>query len=132
MYTAAEVQRIAKICHVANRAWCQENGDASQPIWECASGEARQSAISGVQAILDLTVTSPEQSHENWVAQKIKDGWKYGEKKNEHKREHPCIVPYRKLSALQQQKDYLFFAIVRSFMHDDVIERASDTSPRLP
>lgn len=39
---------IAKICHQANKAWCEVTGDNSQKDWDEAEEWQRESAIKGV------------------------------------------------------------------------------------
>ncbi|MDG5788528.1 RyR domain-containing protein [Evansella sp. AB-P1] len=41
---------------------------------------------------------------ENWSAQRISDGWQYGPKRDDIRKEHPSLVPYDKLS--ESEKDY--------------------------
>lgn len=112
-------ERIARICHAANRAYCQSIGDESQPEWGDAPQWQRESAINGVQFHLGCHRTgiepSPSLSHENWLAEKGRDGWTYGPVKDPAKKEHPCCVPYSDLPFEQCMKDYLFGAIVASF-----------------
>lgn len=103
---------IASVCHEANRAYCVSTGDFSQLPWTDAPDWQRKSAILGVTGILDGRITRPEQSHESWLAEKQRDGWKYGPVKNVDAKEHPCFVPYADLPAGQQKKDALFFAVV--------------------
>lgn len=43
-------------------------------------------------------------THENWAAQRLKDGWKYGIKRNDEKKEHPSLVPYEELT--EEEKEY--------------------------
>lgn len=43
-------------------------------------------------------------THENWAKQRINDGWKYGTKRDDIKKEHPCLVEYEKLS--EDEKEY--------------------------
>jgi hypothetical protein len=60
--------------------------------------------------------TTPEDSHKNWLAHKVKDGWVYGPVKDVEKKEHPCMVPYEELPLEQRVKDYLFRAVVLKSM----------------
>lgn len=112
----ASVESIARICHDANKSYCESLGDKSQTLWICSPKEMRQSAIEGVESILKNPDQTPEQSHEQWAKFKIEHGWKYGEKKNPAKKEHPCLIPYAKLPDSHKMKDFLFRAIVRSFL----------------
>lgn len=98
--------QIAIVCHEANRAWCVANDDYSQPSWD--------SAINGVEHALAHPDATPEDSHNNWMAGKIADGWVYGEEKDPVAKTHPCIVPYSELPEFQGKKDALFLAIVRA------------------
>ena len=42
--------------------------------------------------------------HEVWAEGRIKDGWMYGEERNDMERKHPCLVPYEELS--EEEKEY--------------------------
>lgn len=106
------VAQIARVAHEINRAYCRSIGDDSQPSWDAAPGWQRDSALNGVQAHLDNPALTPEQSHELWSAQKIAEGWVYGEVKNPETKEHPCLVPYSELPVEQRTKDYLFKAVI--------------------
>lgn len=110
------VSLIAKVCHEANRAYCAALGDFSQLPWEQAPAWQRDSAVLGVALIVDHPETTPEQSHENWMAQKRADGWVWGPVKDPDAKTHPCLVPYADLPAEQRAKDYIFGAIVRALL----------------
>lgn len=114
------VERIARVCHEVNRAYCISQGDTSQPTWEDAPEWQRASAIAGVAAIIAKPDTTPEQSHEGWMAQKEADGWTYGAVKDADLKTHPCFVPYNELPIAQRTKDYLFGAVVRSLAFSPV------------
>lgn len=105
---------IAKICHEANRAYCQSVGDDSQTSWTDAPDWQKESAINGVKFHL-MGDHPPSASHENWLKDKVSDGWVYGPVKDPIKKEHPCMLPYDALQPEQQSKDYIFRAIVHSF-----------------
>lgn len=108
------IEKIAKVCHEANRAYCQAIGDDSQPTWESAPDWQRKSAITGVEYHLRNPKSTPADSHNSWLAEKKADGWVYGAVKNPAAKEHPCFVPYEELPAEQKAKDYIFLSIVRA------------------
>lgn len=112
------VELIAKLCHEANRAYCQSIGDNSQPTWEEAPQWQKDSAKNGVAFHLEHE-RYPFESHVNWVAEKVADGWVYGEVKDPEKKTHPCIVPYDELPVEQQAKDYIFKSIVDTFRNQE-------------
>jgi len=108
------ISLIAKVCHDANRSWCMANDDYSQPTWGDALDWQVNSAIDGVEHALKYPDATPEESHQNWMADKIADGWVYGPAKDPEKKTHPCMVPYNKLPEFQRKKDALFLAVVRA------------------
>lgn len=112
--TTAAVIAIAKVCHQANKAWCESNGDHSQKDWNEAENWQRTSAIAGVVFILSNPDAGHDATHNNWMRDKVADGWVYGIVKDAEKKTHPCIVPFTELPKHQQQKDALFNSIVRA------------------
>ena len=108
------IEEIAKVCHEANRGYCKALGDDSQLPWDEAPQWAKTSAINGVRFHLDNPNAGPSGSHENWLKEKEKEGWKYGAVKDPEKKEHPCFVPYDQLPKEQQAKDYIFTSIVKT------------------
>jgi hypothetical protein len=113
------VGHIARVCHEANRAYCATLGDLSQPSWDDAPEWQRKSAVNGVLFHLSVLTSGsdpiPSASHDSWLAEKERDGWKYGPVKDADKKEHPCFVPYGQLPIDQKLKDYIFCGIVKSF-----------------
>jgi len=108
------IEQIAELCHEVNRAYCESVGDFSQLPWKDAPDWQKQSAINGVRFHLENDVT-PEDSHNNWMKDKIAEGWVYGEIKDPVKKTHPCLIPYRQLPRDQRVKDYLFKVICDYF-----------------
>lgn len=106
------ISTVAKICHEANRAYCEQQGDESQVSWEQAPLWQQTSAEQGVQFCLDNPDAPASANHESWLKQKEAEGWQYGPVKNAETKEHPCFVPYDALPPEQQAKDHLFKAIV--------------------
>lgn len=106
------IEQIAEVCHGVNRVFCISIGDNSQPRWNQAPDWQKKSAVAGVQFRLDRPESKPSASHESWLEEKRKDGWKYGPVKDPIKKEHPCFIPYEGLPKEQQSKDYIFQAVV--------------------
>lgn len=111
-------EKIAKVCHEANRAYCETLGDFTQLPWERSPDWQRESAINGVQFLISAAIDgkkpSPGENHEKWLEAKRVAGWKYGPMKNAEKKEHPCFVPYEELPVEQRIKDYIFSAIANA------------------
>ena len=43
--------------------------------------------------------------HEVWSAGRMKDGWTYGEERNDAEMKHPCLVPYEELPETEKEYD---------------------------
>ncbi|MCI0565186.1 MAG: RyR domain-containing protein [Nitrososphaera sp.] len=112
-------ERIAKVAHEVNRAYCQALGDTSQPAWEDAPDWQKSSAINGVVFHLTNQDAGPDHSHNEWLKEKQEAGWKYGPVKNPEAKEHPCFVPYEELPVEQKAKDYLFRGVVHALVAID-------------
>lgn len=108
------IERIAKVCHDANKSFCEVNGDTSQKPWEDAEEWQRQSAINGVRFAISNPDAPASAQHDSWMAEKVAQGWVYGEVKDAEKKTHPCLVPFEQLPEFQQKKDHLFKAIVKA------------------
>ena len=109
-----EHSKVAKICHEANRFYCEAVGDFSQKPWDESPQWQRDSAIKGVDFHSNNPGASVSASHDSWMKEKVDSGWVYGEEKNAEKKTHPCIVSFDELPWEQQLKDYLFRSIVHS------------------
>lgn len=107
------IEQIAAVCHEANRAYCQQIGDDSQPSWGDAPDWQKESAIVGVKFHVDNPDAKPCDSHKEWCKLKVAEGWQYGPVKDQDKKEHPCLMPYEQLPNEQKYKDALFIAVVR-------------------
>ena len=51
-------------------------------------------------------------------AQKVADGWGYGETKDPEAKTHPCMVAFDQLPREQQAKDFIFRSIVHAMAND--------------
>ena len=112
------IEDIAKICHQANKAYCESIGDLSQVDWMDAPQWQQESAINGVKFNLENPNAPASASHDSWLDEKIKCGWIYGEIKDVDKKQHPCVRLYEHLPKEQQLKDHLFKKIVSVFFDE--------------
>ena len=105
-----KIEAIAKLCHEINKIYCECIGDYSQVHWEDAPEWQKESCINGVVFHLTNDAT-PEETHENWLKEKLAAGWVYGKEKDPAKKTHPCIMRYDQLPKRQQTKDRIFKGI---------------------
>lgn len=111
-----QIGAIAKLCHEANRAYCEHIGDFSQVPWDEAPDWQQESAIKGVEFVRNNPDAPASSNHDAWLEEKRNTGWKYGPVKDPDKKEHPCFVPYEELPKNQQVKDHLFRAIASALL----------------
>ncbi|MBE6562989.1 MAG: Ryanodine receptor Ryr [Ruminococcaceae bacterium] len=62
------------------------------------------SKITLPEELLALTEKIAENVHEIWSVGRIRDGWVYGEVRDDEKKTTPCLVPYGELS--EEEKEY--------------------------
>ena len=55
--------------------------------------------------IAELTELLAKNTHENWARQRMDDGWRYGPRRDDGKKEHPSLVPYETLSEAEKEYD---------------------------
>ena len=52
-----------------------------------------------------LTERLAENTHDLWAAQRLAEGWTWGERRDDVARTHPCLVPYADLPESEKQYD---------------------------
>ena len=55
--------------------------------------------------IMELAELLAKNTHEVWAKTRVEDGWKYGEKRDDARKETPCLVAYEELSESEKQYD---------------------------
>ena len=55
--------------------------------------------------LLELTEKIAENVHEVWAANRVSEGWTYGEKRDDNLKKTPCLVPYDELSEGEKAYD---------------------------
>ena len=65
---------------------------------------AETSGVAVPDEIAALTESLARNTHENWAAQRIADGWRWGPARDDARKEHPGLVPYEELP--EEEKAY--------------------------
>jgi len=65
------------------------------------------SSVTLPKHLLVLAELLAENAHEVWSAGRMKDGWKYGEVRDDAKKRHPCLVPYIFLTEIEKSYDII-------------------------
>ena len=111
-----DIETMASMCHEANRALCLSQGDLSQERWSMAADWQKDSARNGVKLHVANPRANGRASHDCWMEEKLRAGWRYGETKNAEAKTHPCLLPYEALPPEQKIKDDIFRGIVRAYV----------------
>ena len=53
----------------------------------------------------DLAEEIAKNVHEVWSEGRMKEGWTYGEERDDAKKHHPCLVPYEELTETEKEYD---------------------------
>jgi len=56
-------------------------------------------------AIRALTEKLAENAHDLWALQRMGEGWTYGSKRDDYRKQHPCLVPYDQLPESEKEYD---------------------------
>lgn len=107
------ITEIARVAHEINTAYSRAIGQeafdwADAPEWQRASSQA------GVITILKNPAHGAGDLHREWMRDKAKDGWVYGETKDAEAKTHPCMVEFDQLPEAERIKDALFLGVVRA------------------
>lgn len=57
------------------------------------------------QELMQLLEQLAENTHEVWSESRIKEGWTYGEKRDDTLKTNPCLVPYEELPDSEKEYD---------------------------
>jgi hypothetical protein len=55
--------------------------------------------------IIQLCEQLAKNTHEVWSANRVNDGWTYGEARDDVKKCHPCLIPYEELPESEKEYD---------------------------
>lgn len=58
------------------------------------------------EELVELVEAISKNVHEVWSAGRISEGWTYGPRRDDKKRETPCLVPYEELSDEEKAYDW--------------------------
>lgn len=55
--------------------------------------------------ITEILETLARNVHNRWMAGRLADGWKFGPKRDDEKKEHPSMIPYEELPETEKEYD---------------------------
>ena len=99
---------LARLVHAVNHEYCKIIGETHQVPWDELE-EKERTKFEEVFAHL-LThekydnIRSPEGTHNNWLEDKLKNGWQYGTSVSKEERCSTYVLPYNALTAEKKFK----------------------------
>ena len=55
--------------------------------------------------LMSLVEDMSRNVHDVWAETRINDGWRYGDRRNDERKEHPCLVDYDDLTESEREYD---------------------------
>lgn len=105
---------IARTVHEALRGWAAAHGQRDIPAWDEAPDWMHASTRESVLHALENGGADGRSQHEQWLAQKTRDGWRQGAVKDTAAKTHPLMIPYDQLPEWERRKDALINALARA------------------
>lgn len=65
------------------------------------------SGVTLPEKLLPLSEALARNVHELWARKRLEDGWKWGPKRDDQRKEHPCLVPYDNLPESEKAYDQI-------------------------
>lgn len=63
------------------------------------------SAVELPEEIKQLAELLAKNTHEVWAQGRMAQGWSYGERRDDERRLHPCLIPYEELPESEKEYD---------------------------
>jgi hypothetical protein len=61
-------------------------------------------SLEGLEGLVERLALN---AHDNWAAQRLRDGWKLGPARDDARKLHPSLVPYAELPESEKEYDRL-------------------------
>jgi RyR domain len=105
---------ISRTVHEALRGWAAAHGQHDIPGWDEAPDWMHASTRESVLHALENGGADGRSQHDQWLAQKARDGWAHGPVKDTAAKTHPLMIPYDQLPDWERRKDALINALARA------------------
>ena len=88
----AHLDAVARTVHEALRGWAAAHGQHDIPAWDEAPDWMHASTRESVRHALEHHAPNGRTQHDQWLAQKVRDGWVHGPVKDAAAKTHPLMV----------------------------------------
>lgn len=105
--------KIAQECHRLNNELMLTNGEIQNAAdWSELDSHTKFMNLKSVKKILDNPDITAKDIHDEWMKNKMLDGWTYGEVKDANLKTHPLIIDFELLNDVDKMKDQIFIDVV--------------------
>jgi hypothetical protein len=110
------LDEIAKICHNTHVRYCSNMNLKGMTLsWNDVQENHKNIIKDSLQKIINGEIKNPKESHNNFVKQKEKEGWVYGEDYSLEDKINPRLTDFENLSINDKVKEILFFETALNF-----------------
>lgn len=107
---------VAEVCHEAHRTWQRVLGQSPNRPWATITERMRHDTVTSVWNILHDTFEGPEEMHDTWISEMLRDGWKFDQRKSVSRKKHPCLLPWSELEPEERLKGQMFWNIAKTLL----------------
>lgn len=123
------MQREEFIARVRYLGWICFQMGAQLPLHDVPenyeiSNERLESLINGTKWALEHPDATPEDNHMEWVREKIKQGYTWGNKLDVEKKTHPSLLYFEDLPKVERDKDTMDLLMVK--LANELYEKISE------
>lgn len=108
--------QIARLAYAALSIYQAIRKARKEKSWDELGEAVQKEFIEFIKPIIKKPYVSPEILHSNWMDDLLKNGWKWGEKKDEKAKTHPSLISWANLPVEIQFKNILVQNIVQQLV----------------
>lgn len=112
---------LTEAAYEALRIYGKIIGEVSKPSYREASDSVRIGLQSGMAFLMGNPESTPEDLHNNWLNEKLANGWKHGKVKDVEAKIHPCFMDFSELPKEEQKKDSIFLEVFLKLKDVDAV-----------
>ena len=106
---------IAQECHAKNNELMMMNGEEQRGSWETLDRHTKFITLKSVIKALENPNLTAKEMHDEWMNNKIEDGWKFGDVKDAELKTHPLIIDFELMNDIDKMKDQNFIDVCNKY-----------------
>lgn len=106
---------IAQECHNKNNELMMMNGEEQNGNWDSLDRHTKFINLKSVIKALENPDLTAKDMHDEWMNNKIADGWKFGDVKDPELKTHPLIIDYDLMKDVDKMKDQIFIDVCNKY-----------------